>query len=137
MTKGIEDDFVYVSADVNGLKQINDNLGHAAGDEAITGASNCLQKGFGPYGSLYRTGGDEFAAHIWVKEEPLSEIIENVNSIINGWKGQIVDKISVSIGYASHREFPDRTIDELSRIADIKMYEAKSEYYKKHNRRKR
>ena len=72
-----------------------------------------------------------------MKEEPLSEIIENVNSIINGWKGQIVDKSSVSIGYASHREFPDRTIDELSRIADIKMYEAKSEYYRNHDRRRR
>jgi diguanylate cyclase (GGDEF)-like protein len=133
--KKIDNDFVCVSADLNGLKQINDNLGHAAGDEAITGASKCLQKGFGPYGSLYRTGGDEFVALIWVKEEPLSEIIENVNSIINGWKGQSVAKISVSIGYASHREFPDRTIDELSRIADIKMYEAKSEYYRNHDRR--
>ena len=67
----------------------------------------------------------------------IEEIIENVNSIITGWKGQIVDKISVSMGYASHREFPDRTIDELSRTADIKMYKAKSEYYRNHDRRRR
>jgi diguanylate cyclase (GGDEF)-like protein len=133
----IDDDFVCVSVDLNGLKQINDSLGHDAGDEAIRGVSKCLQKGFGPYGNLYRTGGDEFVALIWAKEEPLEEIIEKVNSIINDWKGQIVDKISVSIGYASHREFPDRTINELSRIADVKMYEAKSEYYRNNDRDRR
>ncbi|MBR4719683.1 MAG: CHASE domain-containing protein [Lachnospiraceae bacterium] len=64
-------------------------------------------------------------------------ILENVNSIVDGWKGHIVDKMSISIGHASHREFPDMTIEELGKTADKKMYEAKKEYYQKHDRRRR
>ena len=131
------DDFVYVSADLNGLKQINDTLGHAAGDELIFGATVCLQNGFGKYGSLYRIGGDEFAALIRVDEGSLARVLENVNSIIDGWKGHSVDKMSISIGYASHREYPEMTVEELGRTADRKMYEAKNEYYKTHDRRRR
>ncbi len=73
-SQDIDDDLVYISADLNGLKQINDTLGHAAGDELISGATNCLQKGFGRYGSLYRIGCDEFVALIRVKEESLNGI---------------------------------------------------------------
>ncbi len=136
-SQNIDNDFVYISADLNGLKQINDNLGHAAGDEVISGATQCLQSGFGRYGGLYRTGGDEFVALIQANEKTLNEILENVNSIVDGWRGQSVDKISISIGYASHCEFPGKTIEELSKIADKRMYESKEAYYQKHDRRRR
>jgi predicted signal transduction protein with EAL and GGDEF domain len=39
---GFESDFVVLSADVNGLKRVNDTMGHAAGDELIKGAAECL-----------------------------------------------------------------------------------------------
>ena len=136
-SRKLDDDFVYVSADLNGLKQVNDTLGHTAGDELISGAALCLQSGFGPYGNIYRIGGDEFAALIRVKEESLAGVLENMNSIVDGWKGHSVDKVSISIGYASHREFPDLTVEELGKNADQKMYEAKNEYYQKHDRRRR
>lgn len=58
---GLKEDFVYVTADINGLKTANDTLGHAAGDELIRGAAGCLEKSFGAYGKVYRIGGDEFA----------------------------------------------------------------------------
>lgn len=69
-------DFIYISADVNGLKRANDSIGHAAGDELIIGASVCLSKCFDPYGHVYRIGGDEFIALIHAKETEL-EIIKN------------------------------------------------------------
>nr|MCR5099910.1 sensor domain-containing diguanylate cyclase [Butyrivibrio sp.] len=55
-----KDYFVSMSLDVNGLKVVNDTLGHAAGDELLIGASYCMNKSFGSYGKIYRTGGDEF-----------------------------------------------------------------------------
>ena len=122
---------------MNGLKQVNDNLGHSAGDELLSGATSCLQNAFGPYGSIYRTGGDEFVALIHANKETLAKIMEKLNSDVDSWHGHSVDKMSISIGYASHREFPDMSIEELGKIADQKMYEAKNEYYQKHDRRRR
>ena len=135
--QGIDDDFIYVSADLNGLKHTNDTFGHAAGDELLSGATLCLQNSFGKYGSLYRIGGDEFVALIRTDEQLLAGILKNMNSTMDGWRGQSVDKISISIGYASHREFPDMTIEELGKIADKKMYEAKREYYQEQDRKGR
>lgn len=135
-SKPLEDDFVYVSGDLNGLKQTNDRYGHAAGDELISAATECLQKAFGPYGFLYRTGGDEFVALINADEETLAEILKNLHSYMENWRGKTVEHISVSIGYASHREFPDMTIEALSKAADKNMYKSKRDFYEAHNRRR-
>ena len=57
---GMEDDFVIYSVDVNGLKSVNDNIGHAAGDELIKGAADCMSIVVAGNGRVYRTGGDEY-----------------------------------------------------------------------------
>ena len=49
-----------VVADLNGLKQINDSLGHRQGDEAIRRAAQAVQQAFSGLGECYRIGGDEF-----------------------------------------------------------------------------
>lgn len=134
-SKKIHEDFVYVSADLNGLKHVNDTYGHSAGDELISGAKLCLQSGFGHYGDVFRIGGDEFVALIYAKEKSLPEILENVNSVIRNWKGRCIDSLSLSIGCASHQEYPDLTVQELCKIADKKMYAAKKEFYQKKNSR--
>jgi galactoside O-acetyltransferase len=61
----------------------------------------------------------------------------------NAWIGAgvvIVPGVTIGkntiIGCASHREFPDVTIEELGKTADKKMYEAKNKYYHEHDRRK-
>ena len=131
---GVDDDFVYVSADVNGLKHVNDTLGHSAGDEMLSGATSCMMEGFGPYGSVYRIGGDEFAALIHADKETFTEIMEKVYSSIENWRGKKVEKVSVSIGYASHRQYPEMKIEELNKTADRMMYVEKEEYYRHHIR---
>lgn len=50
--------------DVDGLKAINDEFGHAAGDAALRAAARCLRERCGARGTIYRIGGDEFAG-IW------------------------------------------------------------------------
>ncbi len=55
-----EDILTVAQLDVNGLKFINDHYGHAAGDEAIRDTYSCIQSAFGPLGTCYRMGGDEF-----------------------------------------------------------------------------
>jgi diguanylate cyclase (GGDEF)-like protein len=52
--------FSLVMLDLDGLKQINDTLGHLAGDEHIRAAADCLRATMRATDSAYRTGGDEF-----------------------------------------------------------------------------
>lgn len=127
--QGLTANFVYVAADVNGLKNINDIKGHLAGDELIKGAATCLKLGFGDYGKLYRTGGDEFAAIMDVKEEELAFIETKIEKIIANWQGELVKELAVSFGYVSAREFPGISVVMLTQIADDRMYQNKNQYY--------
>lgn len=51
---------IIISLDLNGLKKINDSLGHFNGDELLFLAAQNLNETFRPYGTVYRIGGDEF-----------------------------------------------------------------------------
>lgn len=129
-TKSInEENFVYVSIDVNGLKVINDSLGHIAGDELIIGAANCLKSCLGPYGRIFRIGGDEFAAIIFATKEQLSCIKSDLENTVNEWQGEMAKELSISTGYVTKREFPNQKVIELAKIADERMYKDKEEYY--------
>lgn len=121
---------VYVSLDVNELKVVNDSFGHEAGDELLIGASDCMKQCFGHYGRIYRTGGDEFVAILHASEERLEEIKKDFDRILTLWQGHFVDHVSVAAGYVSRREFPDFSIPELAKLADDRMYLAKTEWYK-------
>jgi len=125
---GIRGDLALVSVDVNGLKPVNDNLGHAAGDELIKGAATCLLTAVGPYGKVYRTGGDEFGAILYGADCP--QILREIREKTAAWHGFMVDKISVSAGYASHADHPEATVEELEKMADRNMYEDKQRYYR-------
>jgi diguanylate cyclase (GGDEF)-like protein len=120
---------VCVAIDVNGLKTANDTLGHDAGDELICGAATCMRDVFGPYGTTYRTGGDEFAALLHLDEGQLDEVRQAFDAAVAAWSGNEVKSLSVSCGYAPQREFPDQDVYGLCRIADERMYEDKSQYY--------
>ena len=53
--------YVICSLDVNGLKVVNDDIGHSAGDELLRGAAEVLSRCLVAYGKVFRIGGDEFA----------------------------------------------------------------------------
>lgn len=135
----LPEDFVFLSADLNGLKTANDTLGHAAGDELIRGAADCLRDAFGARGKLFRIGGDEFAATLRVSPEKLPDVLHDFDALMAAWSGELVKTLSISYGLASSREFPSETITELALVADERMYKAKAQYYQTsgHDRRRR
>lgn len=130
-TLPLKEDFVYLTADLNGLKTANDTLGHAAGDELIRGAADCLKACLGKYGSVYRIGGDEFAAMLNLSQPQLDAATAALEEMAAGWRGQLVGGLSMAIGCAASREFPSENIAELSRISDERMYAAKEAYYQR------
>ncbi len=127
-----EEDFVFVSMDVNGLKTANDTMGHVAGDELLLGAAECIKRCLGSYGKIYRMGGDEFVAMIFANTDRLKEIQKDLKKTVHNWSGEMVDGLSISFGYATKKEFPNATVSEMAKIADNRMYEEKSQHYKKH-----
>lgn len=126
----MEKEFTFISMDVNGLKAINDSLGHEAGDELLKAAALCMTKCFGKYGKVYRIGGDEFVAIIVVGDDVLKQIKKEFEHNVDEWSGNLIDRISVSCGYVTRNEFPDATFKEIARIADTRMYEEKARHYK-------
>lgn len=125
------DDFVYASIDVNGLKVVNDEIGHAAGDELIKGAAECMTKAFGNYGKIYRIGGDEFISIFFANKEQLKAIKEELESTTDKWTGKLISSLSLSAGYVPKQDCEGETILDIAKIADKRMYKAKSMYYSK------
>lgn len=126
----IHEEFTYVSMDLNGLKRVNDTLGHDAGDELIKGAALCMRESFGSYGDLFRIGGDEFAAIMDIDDQRLQQALDDFQRRTGNWRGGLVDRLSVSCGCARRAEFPEKALADLDKIADIRMYQAKREYYR-------
>lgn len=124
-----DENLVFVSMDVNGLKIVNDTMGHAIGDELLLGASECIRKSLSGYGKIYRIGGDEFVALLSVKPDEINHIIDNLKRVISEWKGDNLKSISISIGYVCADEMNNTSIHDMAREADKRMYEEKTEYY--------
>lgn len=125
------EDNIVIAMDVNGLKTVNDTLGHKAGDEMIIGAGNCINKSFVSVGNSYRIGGDEFMAIVRCDKEKLNALFAEFDAAINAWTGNMVKKLAISYGYASAKDFPGLSIRELALEADKNMYKNKADFYKK------
>ena len=128
----LAENFVVFSIDINGLKVANDSFGHLAGDELICGTAKVISEVYNKYGECYRTGGDEFIALSYISEEDIKKSIDELNKKVREWSGKLIGKMSLSIGYASTKEFPTYSIDGLISVADHRMYTNKSRYYIEH-----
>lgn len=116
---------VLLMADLNCLKQVNDLLGHHVGDEYIQNCSAAMREIFEEKGTCYRIGGDEFL--FWgnsIPEEEMRELEERFRSRVAEKCRAISPLCSVSVGSAFARP-EDRSIEEIMRWADKKIYENK------------
>ncbi|MCR4904303.1 MAG: GGDEF domain-containing protein [Butyrivibrio sp.] len=118
-----------VYADANGLKQVNDTMGHEAGDSLIRYIASTLAECFGR-DNTYRSGGDEFVAIIEniTKEDFADKAIEVLKIFGKN------PNVSVAMGWAYSDSSAD--IESIMKRADERMYINKAEHYKKNNRRK-
>ena len=116
-----------VAADINGLKETNDTLGHQAGDEMIIGAAKCLSRSFTGIDRIYRIGGDEFSVIITEEGYDLDAAPTRLKRYSSDWKGKMINGLSISAGAASAKEFGE--MDTILKAADQRMYEFKRRYY--------
>jgi len=114
-----------VMADVNGLKTVNDTVGHDAGDGVLRAVSGILQRHIGAlHGSLIaRIGGDEFAA--LVPGQPVERVMDAALRACAA-ASQLPYGAGLSCGVASTTGSPGASVSELFQAADRAQYLAKS-----------
>lgn len=119
-----------ISIDMNGLKTINDTIGHAAGDEALVSISLCIMRALKSKQSGYRIGGDEFivVCRKTPKEEVLG-VVERIQKYISG------TEYSCAIGYSFNLD-GNRLISDLLKESDEMMYREKNRHYQESGLRK-
>ncbi|MBR4150045.1 MAG: GGDEF domain-containing protein [Firmicutes bacterium] len=128
--------FVFM-IDINGLKKVNDTLGHDAGDELIKGAAECVGQVFEEKGRVFRTGGDEFVVLAEMTVDEADEALSMLKEASDEWKGEKVEELGFAIGCVNASAKPWLSVDQLVREADMAMYAAKDEYYRTHNIQRR
>lgn len=116
-------------ADLNGMKQINDALGHDAGDGALRALAHVLRGTFRDADVLARLGGDEFVvlAHSADPDtaEALTARLQANVARHNAATGERPFRLSVSCGSAFYDGRHPRGLDEVLAEADARMYEQK------------
>jgi len=115
--------------DIDGFKDINDTLGHAAGDGVLRLVARRLRDTAPEAGTLARTGGDEFAVLLGDNADPvaLAAIARSVIAAIAepmAVEGHEV-RIAASCGLAVAPDHGD-TVEELMSSADLALFQAKA-----------
>jgi diguanylate cyclase (GGDEF)-like protein/PAS domain S-box-containing protein len=115
--------------DMDNFKQVNDNLGHLAGDSLLKLAASYMKKSVNDC-FIARLGGDEFAVILEGIDE-FSEIVSIAQRCVDAFKEPVHTngheiKTSVSLGIATY-PFAGETPDELIMHADMAMYHAKEQ----------
>ncbi|MEO8753798.1 MAG: GGDEF domain-containing protein [Casimicrobiaceae bacterium] len=127
-----------VMADLNGLKEVNDTLGHVAGDALLRRAGEVLRKAVGEGATAARIGGDEFGILLpGVDERGALLVVDRIESLID-LNNQFYHgpRISLALGAAACAQ--GARVEQAMTLADARMYAAKKEHYAAmpHDRRK-
>jgi len=117
-----------IFADLDGMKRINDTLGHQEGDKALIEIANILKETFRESDIIARLGGDEFVVLTLEKSVSSDDAItkrlqERLNS--QNAHGNRRFCLSLSLGVAHHDPEHPCSIDELLAKADLSMYQQK------------
>ena len=112
-----------VVCDVNGLKQVNDTLGHKAGDDYIRSASELICEYF-KHSPVYRIGGDEFVVILEGKDfANRASIMANLNAAVEQNRDE--GKVVIAAGLSDIQPQVDREVHAIFERADALMYARK------------
>ncbi len=114
--------------DVDGMKTINDRLGHAAGDTALQESAALLRHVFRESDLVARLGGDEFAVlSLDVSESLQADVFERLTreiALLNARPARAW-RLSLGIGAASFHNAQSPLVEELLAVAGARLYAQK------------
>jgi diguanylate cyclase (GGDEF)-like protein/PAS domain S-box-containing protein len=116
--------------DMDSFKAVNDRLGHGTGDQVLIRLADILRKLVRPSDLVTRMGGDEFA--VWLSgadhmtaAERADHLCKTAPMELQSVLPEPFPKLGVSVGIATRRAGSRESIDDLTRRADMAMYEVK------------
>lgn len=115
--------------DVDYFKAVNDEFGHAAGDDVLVMVAQRLSAALHGAGTIARVGGEEFAVLLpGVTCEVAREVLEAALAALRTAPFPVAGTITASAGVAQLNLSPDpvKAANELYRLADTRLYEAKA-----------
>ena len=127
--KGIPEKLVVIGLDVNGLKEVNDSSGHAAGDKLLKDGAECIKSVFSMTGKCFRMGGDEFSVVSELGRDELMKQLEEFEEAQKRYRQAVNKDINISVGYAMASEYPGLNFDAIAEKADEMLYKNKDAYY--------
>lgn len=140
IARGYITSFALAVCDLNGLKIINDTLGHAKGDEFIKKAS-CIICEIFSHSPVYRIGGDEFVILLRGRDfDNRHKLIGKIRQ--SNESAKVTGGPVISVGMADFDANYDKSVDSIFARADAAMYIEKqilksSEDFRQNNRTKR
>lgn len=115
-----------IVCDVNGLKIINDSLGHKAGDTLLVTAANVIRSSLRSTDIVARIGGDEFTILLpYSNAEDVKRICLRIQQAIAKYNTNSLFPLSISLGWAVAQNTVTTSMDELFKEADNNMYREK------------
>lgn len=114
--------------DLNGLKQINDRLGHEVGDVALRATAGVLQECFRAADVVARLGGDEFVALVRDERGDIPDVLtERLAARVAAHNESELREftLSLSVGSATYDPLQPKSLAALLAEADAAMYERK------------
>lgn len=123
--------FTIVSIDMDGLKYINDNFGHAEGDDALCSLATVLTRLVHEDEICARTGGDEFMMLLYYDKEgrerqlekELYQLLDEENA-----RKQKPYRLHASMGWCCVSKSGEMSLTACTSLADQRMYEHKKAY---------
>ncbi len=112
-----------LAVDIDHFKAINDQLGHAGGDEALIRLVHALRAVIGPDGVIARTGGDEF---VLVTAPGESRGPEELKQLVHAAGRSLPVPLSLSIGQVAAAAGSGSSIWDLVALADLSLTETRS-----------
>ncbi|MFJ2709055.1 GGDEF domain-containing protein [Streptomyces sp. NPDC087428] len=122
------DNAAILMVDADHFKQINDGMGHAAGDTVLAAIGTRLTAWAGPHAAVGRLGGDEFAVVLELtpgrRAQRLEQLVRMLNTPVVLDDGRTVD-VAASVGAATPDVLGTRDLTALQRAADAALYDGK------------
>jgi diguanylate cyclase (GGDEF)-like protein len=131
-----------IMIDLNGFKHINDEFGHAVGDDALVVSARILQSAVNNAGCVIRYAGDEFIILLNTQDHAAVEkCIAKIREFFDKFNKEKAKPYSLFVSIGCHKlDMKAESVDTFINVIDARMYEDKKAFYAAHsemNRRKR